>query len=249
MSTATDDSGRFGGVSPVAPPVPGPVMFDQRWESVFFLHWPVDPSDVAPFMPPGVRPDEFDGATYVALVPFRMSGAGLGRGHPMPWWGTFVECNVRLYSVDDEGNHGVVFRSLEASRLVTALAARWGYQLPYTWALMSVRQRGDHWWWRSERRHPRGGGSLTLEARVGEPVEPTDLEVFLTARWGLHSHAAGRTWWTPNEHAPWPLHTAEVLHLDEDLVHRAGFDAQAESMLRPLFSPGVYTTFGFPRAL
>ena len=57
MSTTTDDASRFGGVSPVAPPVPGPFMFDQRWESVFFLHWPVDPSDVAPFMPPGVRPD------------------------------------------------------------------------------------------------------------------------------------------------------------------------------------------------
>ena len=71
----------------------------------------------------------------------------------------------------------------------------------------------------------------------------------VTARWGLHSHAAGRTWWTPNQHPPWPLHTAEVLHLDEDLVHRAGFDARAESMLRPLFSPGVYTTFGLPRAL
>ena len=56
-------------------PRPGAVMFDQRWESVFILHWPVDPSDVAPFMPPGVRPDEFDGATYVALVPFRMSKA------------------------------------------------------------------------------------------------------------------------------------------------------------------------------
>ena len=90
---------------------------------------------------------------------------------------------------------------------------------------------------------------MTLQARVGEPVAPTDLEVFLTARWGLHSYAAGRTRWTPNQHAPWPLHAAEVLDLDEDLVQRAGFDAKAESMLRPLFSPGVYTTFGLPRAL
>lgn len=90
---------------------------------------------------------------------------------------------------------------------------------------------------------------MTLEARVGEPVEPTNLEVFLTARWGLHSHAVGRTWWTPNNHAPWPLHAAEVLYLEEDLVSRAGFDAQASSMLRPLFSPSVYTTFGLPRAV
>lgn len=233
-------------ISPIATPLRGPVLFDQDWLSLFFMHWAVDPADVAPLMPRGVRPDVFDGATYVGLVPFRMVDAGLGRRHPTPYLGTFLECNVRLYSVDDEGRHGVVFRSLEATRFVTGMSARWGYRLPYTWARMHVRQRGSRWWWQSDRRYPRGGGHLRLEAEVGEPIEPTDLEVFYTARWGLHSTLAGRTVWTPNEHKPWPLQAARVISLDEDLIARAGLRVAGAPTERVLYSPGVHTTFGFP---
>ena len=237
---------RFGGVRPFAPPLRGPALFDQGWSTLFFLHWAVEPADVAPLLPYGTRPDTFDGATYVGLVPFRMVGAGLGRGHPTPYLGTFLECNVRLYSVDDEGRHGVVFRSLEATRWITAMSARWGYGLPYTWAHMHVKQRGDTWWWTSDRRYPRGGGRLRLTAQVGAPIAPTDLEVFLTARWGLHSHLAGRTVWTPNEHLPWTFREAEILELEEDLIARAGLAVTAEPTQRPLFAPGVHTTFGLP---
>lgn len=234
------------GVSAIAPPLAGPALFDQDWRSVFFLHWAVDPADVAPLLPRGTRPDEFGGATYVGLVPFRMVDAGLGRRHPTPYLGTFLECNVRLYSVDDEGRHGVVFRSLEATRWITAMSARWGYRLPYTWARMQVRQRGERWWWRSDRRYPRGGGSLRLTACVGEQVEPTPLEVFYTARWGLHSIVGGRTVWTPNEHEPWPLQAAHIVELDEDLVERAGVRVTGAPTERVLYSPGVHTTFGLP---
>ena len=65
-----------------------------------------------------------DGVTYVALVPFRMVGAGLGTGPGVPWLGTFLETNVRFYSVDDEGRRGVVFASLDASRLAVVLGAQ-----------------------------------------------------------------------------------------------------------------------------
>ena len=240
------DTARYGGVSPVAPPLTGPALFDQDWLSVFFLHWAVDPADVAPMLPRGVRPDVFDGATYVGLVPFRMVSAGLGRRHPTPYLGTFLECNVRLYSVDDEGRHGVVFRSLEATRWVTAMSARWGYGLPYTWAHMHVQQRGMRWTWTSQRRYPRGGGSLRFTADVGDVIEPTDVEVFYTARWGLHSSLAGKTVWTPNEHVPWPLRAATVVDLSQDLVARAGLRVPGEPTERALFSPGVHTTFGLP---
>ena len=213
---------------------------------MFFLHWAVDPADVAPLPPRGTWPDVYDGATYVGLVPFRMVDAGLGRRHPTPYLGTFLECNVRLYSVDDEGRHGVVVRSLEATRWFTAMAARWGYALPYTWARMQVKQRGERWWWRSDRRYPGGGGSLRLTVDVGERVEPTPLEIFYTARWGLHSTLAGRTLWTPNEHEPWPLYAAQVVELPEDLIARAGLRVPGEPTERLLYSPGVHTTFGLP---
>lgn len=239
----------FAGVSPVAPPLNGPALFDQDWRSVTFVHWAVEPADVAPLLPRGTRPDVLDGATYVGLVPFRMVGAGLSKGLPTPYLGTFLECNVRLYSVDDEGRHGVVFRSLEATRWVTAMSARWGYRLPYTWAQMHVQQRGCRWTWTSHRRYPRGGGFLNMVVDVGQAVQPTDLEVFLTARWGLHSSVAGRTLWTPNEHGPWPLREATLVSLREDLVAQAGVRVPGEPTQRVLFSPGVHTTFGFPTPL
>lgn len=60
---------------PVTPPaLPRPVIFDQRWTDLTFIHWPVLPESVAGSYPPGTRPDVFaDGMTYVGLVPFRMS--------------------------------------------------------------------------------------------------------------------------------------------------------------------------------
>ena len=68
--------------------------------------------------PPGTRPDVFaDGMTYVALVPFVMSSTKVGTALPLPYFGSFLETNVRLYSVDDAGRHGVLFRSLETARL------------------------------------------------------------------------------------------------------------------------------------
>ena len=88
-----------------------------------------------------------------------------------------------------------------------------------------------------------------MTARVGPATQATDLEVFLTARWGLHSTLAGRTIWTPNEHPPWVVHEAEIIELDQDLVARAGLHVPPTPTLRPLFAPGVHTAFGFPQVI
>jgi len=229
-----------------APRLIGPALSEQQWLSVAFLHWRVDPGRVAELLPKGTVPDCFDGATYVGLVAFRMHAAGLGVGMPLPYLGTFPETNVRLYSLDERGNHGVVFRSLEATRLATVLAARTLYRVPYTWASMRVHQRGAHWRYRSHRRWPAPHASSDLSIRVSEPVEPTALEVFLTARWGLHSRMGGRTLFTPNVHGQWPLHGAMLEHLDDGLVGAAGIPVAGEPDLRVLWSPGVRTRFGAP---
>ena len=77
-------------------------------------------------------------------------------------------------------------------------------------------------------------------------MSPTPLEVWLTARWGAHSRTAGRTIWTPNEHGPWPLHEAQILELDDDLLAASGVQA-AGPALRALWSPGVRSRFGLPQ--
>ncbi|MDT5119626.1 MAG: uncharacterized protein QOE30_5365 [Mycobacterium sp.] len=218
----------------------------QHWTDLTFVHWPVDPEAIAHFYPAGTRPDVFaDGSAYVGLVPFAMSDVALGISRPIPYFGRFLETNVRLYSTDDEGRHGVLFRSLETARLAVVPAARIGLGVPYTWAKMRMTRHGDRITYASVRRWPRRGLRTRLTVEVGAVVEPTPLEIWLTARWGAHTRKAGRTWWVPNEHGPFPLHAAEVVDLDDDLVPASGVRPTGER-LRALFSPGVRARFGRP---
>jgi uncharacterized protein YqjF (DUF2071 family) len=237
-----------GGFLVDAPELPRPVLFDQHWCDLAFIHWPVRPESVAHLFPAGVRPDVFsDGFTYVALVPFAMRDAGLGR-RPVPYFGTFLETNIRLYSIDDAGRHGVLFRSLETSRLAIVPAARSGLGIPYTWARMRSSRDGDVISYDSVRRWPERGLRSHVVLRIGASVEPTPLETWLTARWGAHSRWGGRTIWTPNAHGAWPLHAAEVLELDDDLLGASGV-SPAGPRLRALWSPGVHSRFSRPRTV
>ncbi|MDG4818892.1 DUF2071 domain-containing protein [Micromonospora sp. WMMD956] len=220
----------------------------QRWTDLTFVHWAVAPELVAPLLPAGTRPDTLDGAAHVGLVGFRMVGLGLGRGPGVPYFGTFWETNVRLYSVDDAGRRAVVFRSLDASRLVPVLVARASLRLPYLWSRMRLDRDGDTLTYRCRRRWPGPAGAASrLVVRVGDPIaDPTPLEHFLTARWGLHTRAYGRTLHLPNWHPRWPLHRAELLSLDDELVAAAGLPAPAGEPVSVLYSPGVPVVFGLP---
>lgn len=228
--------------------MPGAVMMGQSWRDLTFLHWAVEPERVARSMPPGVRPDTLDGVTYVGLIPFRMVGAGLGRGPGVPWFGSFLETNVRLYSVDDTGRRGIVFLSLDADRAAVVVGARAAFGLPYRWARMRYRHSGLVHSYDARLRRVGSRPESHVVVRAGARRESTTLDDFLTARWGLHVRWLGRTLYVPNRHDPWPVHDAEVLALDDELVASVGLPGVAD---RPpdhvAFSPGVRTEFGFPR--
>lgn len=231
-------------------PVRRPTLV-QKWHELTFLHWPVAPERVAGLLPPGTRPDTLDGVTYVGLVPFLMRHVGLGPGPGMPYLGTFCETNVRLYSVDGEGRRGVVFRSLDAARLLPVLVGRLGVRLPYTWSTMGLRRERDVITYSCRRRgsEPRQAASRAV-VRPGRPItHPTRLHRFLTARWGLHVAWHGRTLHLPNEHEPWPLLEAELLDLDDGLVAAAGLPHITEPPVSVLYSPGVSVRFGSPSLL
>lgn len=235
-------------VSPDAPALIGPVMMHQEWRDVTFLHWAVEPERVAGLMPPGVRPDVLDGRTYVGLVPFRMVDAGLARGPAVPWAGTFLETNVRLYSVDDTGRRGIVFLSLDTDRSVIVAGARSAFGLPYRWSRMRHRaSTGDVHEYRSRLRWPGPVASSHVVVRVGAPRASSTLDTFLSARWGLHVRWWGRTLYVPNRHQPWPLRDADVATLEDGLTSSVGLGELAG---RPpdhvAFSDGVCTEFGLP---
>lgn len=223
-------------------------VFTQGWTRLTYLHWRYDPAELAPLLPPGVQPDVIDGSAWVGLIPFAMRRVTVLGTPPLPHLSSFLETNVRTYTVGPDGTRGVFFLTLEADRLMPVLAARASYRLPYSWARMSLSDRDGQLTYTSRRRWPRADGAVSrVSVRVGEPVEATPLDDALTARWALHS-----TWWRGRpvlarvEHDPWQLHAAELLDIDASLVGAVGLPApQGEPLVR--WSPGVQVRIGRPR--
>ena len=242
-------------VSPEAPPLRGPVLMHQDWSDLTYVHWAVPPDRLVRFMPPGVRPDALAGQSYVGLVPFRMVDAAPGRGRPVPWLGTFLETNVRLYSVDAAGRRGVVFLSLDCDRLAVVLGARGVLGVPYRWARLrherTVLADGERHTYEGAVRRvagPPAGSRLVVE--VGAAREATELDAFVSARWGLHTRRAGRTLYVPNRHEVWALRVTRLVELRTGgLLASVGLpDLEDREPDHVAFSDGVHAEFGLPRA-
>jgi uncharacterized protein len=256
----TEISGDVRGVRPSPRPAPEPVtigaprpvrrpLLTQQWRDLAFLHWPVDTRVAARVLPPGTRPDLFEGISYVGLVAFRMYRVGWLGLPALPYLGSFPETNVRLYSAGPDGRRGVVFLSLDAARLVPVLAGRAAFGLPYQWSAMRVQRDGDVVSYASRRRWPGTPARLSMAVRVGERIgQIPDLERFLTARWGLHAAwYGGGLWYLPNQHPPWPLYRAALLRLKENLLAAAGLPPPAGGPVSVLYSPGVPVRMGPPQ--
>ncbi|MFJ4767710.1 YqjF family protein [Streptomyces uncialis] len=235
-------------VSPDATVAIARPLLTQWWLDLAFVHWAVDPDRVAGLLPAGTVPDTFQGTTYVGLVAFRMHRVGWFRLPGVPYFGAFPETNVRLYSVDAEGRRGVVFRSMDAARLVPVVMGRAGFRLPYMWSRMSVRAEGDTVVYTTSRRWPapRGVSSRIAIRKGGRVGEPTELEHFLTARWGMHNAFPRGVAYLPNDHPRWPLYRAELLECQDGLVAAAGLPPQHAEPVSVLYSPGVPVRLGAP---
>jgi len=217
-----------------------PLML-QTWESLTFLHWPVDAGAVRRLVPSSLEVDLFEGAAWVSLVPFLIRGLRVPGTPAIPWVSTFPETNVRTYVRDARGERGVWFFSLDADRLLAVLGARAGFFLPYFWARMRV--EGQHY--RSERVWPGPVGAFSdIVIQPGEEMTPDALTVFLTARFRLYTRVAGIVMYGQIEHAPWRLRRARVERLDETLVQAAGL-ARPEQEPLVQYSESIDVRFGY----
>ena len=109
-------------------PLPsGPWRWRQCWRDLLFAHWPVPVSALRSLVPASVAIQEFDGTSWVGVVPFRMTGVMLRPLPDVPGISAFPELNLRLY-VDVGGKPGVWFISLDAASSLAVWAARRFFQ-------------------------------------------------------------------------------------------------------------------------
>lgn len=227
---------------------PDPVrraVMRQEWRDLAYLHWRYEPAVVQSLLPKGLSVDTFDGSAWIGLIPFSMRDVGLARGPSVPYFGSFAEVNVRTY-VHVDGKPGVYFFSLDVDRLLPALVARLSYRIPYCWGSTTHKREEITLSTDVNRRWPSKLMNSRIEIQMGQPIEPNELDVFLTARWGLYSKSIRGLRYAPVDHEPWPLREATVLGYDSILIEAAGLPKpQGEPHVR--CSDGVHVRIGTPR--
>ena len=201
----------------------------QTWSSIVWCHWRIPETDLAGRLPPGVRPDLFDGSAWVGLVPFEMRDLRLVvAGHDLPKIPTatsFSEVNVRTYVIGPKGP-GVWFDTLDASSRLGSLVARAAWSLPYVPSRItaSAADGPSSRAWSIERAD---GTTTRIGVTAGEVIrDPSELDEFLTERYALYASAwwaPKRPLWAPVAHAPWVLRSGGEVTVDPDLVRAAGY--------------------------
>lgn len=232
--------------APPPPAVQRPVMY-QQWNLITFIHWRYPPALIQSLLPAGLKVETFDGSAWISLIPFLMQGVRPTGVPRLPWLSEFPETNVRTYVRDQRGRSGIWFLSLDAARLPAVVTARASYGLPYFWSDMTVRRSADLISYRCSRRWPAPRGArCDVDVRFGPPLGERELDEqahFLTARYRLFTVVLGRLAAAEAEHVEWPLHRAELLHLDQTLLPAAGLPApDGQPVLHA--SPGVPVRVG-----
>ncbi|MER8032550.1 DUF2071 domain-containing protein [Streptomyces bauhiniae] len=183
-----------------------------RWLTQTFLSWPYAPATVQALLPEGLVVDEFEGAAWVTFTPFLMADA---RFLGMPPLRTFAETNLRTYV---RGRDAVWFFSLDVT--CPLLLAGRALGVPYQLADLRVLVTGDTVTYTGTRRT--GDAGYRLVVRPGAPVEPTELDVWLTSRWRAYSRRLGVFWETPVGHEPWAPAGVTVAALEQTVTKAAG---------------------------
>jgi uncharacterized protein YqjF (DUF2071 family) len=168
------------------------------------------------------------------------------RGVPrLPGLTNFFERNLRTY-VRYRGKAGVWFFSLDAQTLFPVLGGRWMWSLNYVHSRFNVSRTtdsgGDITDYRLKRRRgPWQPGHTHIKWRSLDPLppaQPGSLEYFLTERYWLFTRRGrggpdntGRIMGGEVRHTPWPLRSAELLHLDDTLIAAAGIEVSGRPIL------------------
>ena len=228
---------------------PGRLAGHHTWSNLLFVHWRVDPEQLAGLLPDSLQLDTFDGSAWVGLVPFHMSGV-------RPWWSppvwgvsSFPETNVRTYVTAPGHDRGVWFFSLDAGSTLAVKIARRFWHLNYFRADLDIARRGDFIEYAGRRRD--GDASYSLSVQPGQPAGtaaddaasghavPGTLEDFLVERYTLYTTTpAGRLLSGRVHHQPYGIRHASINRITQSMLVTNRI-AVADEPDHVLFSEGV----------
>jgi uncharacterized protein len=188
----------------------------QSWNELLFVHYRCDAALLRSLVPPELKIQEFDGSSWIGIVPFQMNHVMRRPLPDIPGFSNFLELNVRLY-VEYEGVPGVWFLSLDATNPLVVWGGQRFFGLPYMNAdieAMPTPIGEGHY--RSLRQSRIAPAEFEVHFKTfGEDhfAKPGTLEHFLTERYCFYSVMKNGLHRSEVHHWPWPLKkvTGEVL--------------------------------------
>ncbi len=194
----------------------------QSWNDLLFVHFRVDTQLAQSLVPKPLKIQEFEGSTWIGIVPFRMNGV-MRRPFPnLPWFSNFLELNVRLY-VEFEGKPGVWFLSLDATNPLVVWGGSRFFHLPYKNVHITRSDFDENAQYQSIRRSKSEPFEFKVNFRPAPEVffaEPGTLEHFLTERYCFYAQSSDILYRADVHHWPWPLQKAEgLVSLCSNLKH------------------------------
>lgn len=210
-----------------------PIMH-QDWGKLLFMHWRVDESLIRSLIPDGLTVDTYEGSAWVAIAPFTMWNI---RAFPpllpaIPGFSSMHELNVRTYVYYDDVP-GVWFFSLDTDSRAAVLAAQNFFYLPYHYAEIELIQSGRRidYALSADEDPP-----IVFDAswNIGDPLkesQPGSLEFFLTERYTLYAEHNEHLYRAQIHHQPWPLHTAELIKFNTNILEANGLPQPQEDPL------------------
>jgi uncharacterized protein YqjF (DUF2071 family) len=198
-----------------------------NWRDLLFVHWRVDPDQIAAHLPRGMQVDTFDGSAWIGLVPFLMDDVRFFGLPGIPTLRRFHECNIRTYVLVN-GVPGVWFFSLDAASRLAVLGGRHLWNLNYIYSGFKVANEAETIDYRVRRTD---GLHSHLKWTPGDylpPSEPGSVRHFLTERYYLFANRRDRVWTGPVWHEPWRLRQARIHAFDDELVDGTGLETSGD---------------------
>jgi uncharacterized protein YqjF (DUF2071 family) len=218
----------------------------QTWSNLLFLHWPISPDTLRPYIPSHLQIDTFDGYAWLGVVAFSVAGIyprGLSSLSLTP---NFPEINVRTY-VTCDGKPGIYFLSLDVDDWASyTIAKRW-YHLPYSFARIRFQKEEQTFHFESIRKWTANSPIKFKGEFIPLPevyyAQKRMLDHWFIERYCLFSSdKRGNIYCGDIHHCPWPLQKVMTNIKENTLFSPFHFDL---TKIKPIshFSRGVDTLF------
>ncbi|KGR89372.1 hypothetical protein CD32_00405 [Lysinibacillus odysseyi 34hs-1 = NBRC 100172] len=207
-----------------------PWTMRQTWSNLLFAHYPIQYEELRKVVPKALDLNTYDGMCWIGVVPFQMSGVRLRGLPPLPGTSAFPELNIRTY-VTVDGKPGVYFFSLDAANHLAVIGARTLYRLPYWFADMKIRDRGNMIEFNSRRRSNRDIRFACTYQPASKPFRPDSgsFEEWIVERYCFYTlNASGVPFRCDILHEPWTLQQAEVDFMHNTMLSEQGIVLESE---------------------